>query len=286
MSRPVLLATCAALPDGDEDADILEAALADAGVDARWVPWTEPIPADDALIVLRSTWDYTDRLAEFLNWVATRPRIANPGPVVEWNTDKLYLLDLAKAGVPIVPTTVVAPGDDVDFAGHAEFVVKPSVGTGSRGTGRFAASELAAARKHVARLHGASRVVLVQPYLDAIDTAGETALIYVDGEFSHAIRKDPMLPASIVHPMAGPALYVEETIEARAPSDAELAVGAAITAAVRTRFGADQLYARVDLLPGPDGPVLVELELTEPSLFLQHSAGAAKRFAAAIAARA
>jgi hypothetical protein len=135
-------------------------------------------------------------------------------------------------------------------------------------------------------LHESGRVVLVQPYLDAIDTVGETALIYVDGEFSHAVRKDPLLPAAIVHPVEGPSLYVEETIEARAPSEGELAVGAAATAAVRHRFGADQLYARVDLLAGPDGPVLVELELTEPSLFLQHSAGAATRFAAAIAARA
>jgi hypothetical protein len=285
MPRPVLLATCAALPDGDEDADLLTAALAEAGVDARWVPWTAPIQ-EDALVVLRSTWDYTDRLAEFLNWVAARPRIANPAPVVEWNTDKLYLCDLAEAGVPIVPTTVVARGDDVDFTGHAEFVVKPSVGAGSRGAGRFAAGELAVARKHIARLHESGRVVLVQPYLDAIDTVGETALIYVDGEFSHAVRKDPLLAAAIVHPVEGPALYVEESIEARVPSEAELAVGAAATAEVRHRFGADQLYARVDLLPGPDGPVLVELELTEPSLFLQHSAGAATRFAAAIAARA
>jgi hypothetical protein len=284
---PVLLATCAALPDGDEDADLLGPALAAAGVRFRWAPWPEIRDLDDdTLVVLRSTWDYPERRAEFLAWVAGLRRVANDADVVAWNTDKLYLRDLAATGVPTVATTFAAPGEPVEFAGHDEFVVKPSVGAGSRGAGRFAAGSVGAARAHAAQLHDAGRVVLVQPYLDAIDTVGETALIYLDGVFSHAIRKDAMLPAAIVHPVDGAALYVEEVVVARTPSSAELAVGAAALAAVRDRFGADQLYARVDLLPGPDGPVLVELELTEPSLFLQHEPGAAERFAAAIAARA
>src|SRR3954468_9851830 len=194
MPRPVLLATCRALPDGDEDAGLLDPALARAGVDARWVPWPDIGPDDDALVVLRSTWDYTDRPAEFLAWIEGLPRVLNDAKVVAWNTDKLYLRDLAGAGVPTVPTEFAAPGEAVDFPGHAEFVVKPSIGAGSRGAGRFAAAELGAARKHVARLHDVGRVVLVQPYLDAIDTAGETALIYLEGEFSHAVRKDALLP--------------------------------------------------------------------------------------------
>jgi hypothetical protein len=285
MPRPVLLATCAALPDGDDDADVLNAALAEVGVAARWVPWRDLKPGDDALVVLRSTWDYTDRPAEFLAWVAGLPHVLNPAEVVAWNTDKLYLRDLAEAGVATVPTAFAAPGEAIEFAGHAEFVVKPSIGAGSRGAGRFGADEVAAARRHATRLHEADRVVLVQPYLDAIDTVGETALIYVDGEFSHAVRKAALLPAAFAHPLDGAALYVEEAIEPRAASEAELAVGSAALAAIRDRFGADQLYARVDLLPGPDGPVLVELELAEPSLFLQHGADAARRFATAIAAR-
>jgi hypothetical protein len=286
MPRPVLLATCAALPDGDDDAEVLDAALAEVGVDARWVPWRDLKPADDELVVLRSTWDYTDRPAEFLAWAAGLPRVLNAAEVVAWNTDKLYLRDLAEAGVPTVPTAFAAPGEAIEFAGHDEFVVKPSIGAGSRGAGRFGADEVAAARRHAARLHEADRVVLVQPYLDAIDTVGETALIYIDGEFSHAVRKAALLPAAFAHPLDGAALYVEEAIEPRAASEAELAVGSVALAAVRDRFGADQLYARVDLLPGPAGPVLVELELAEPSLFLQHGAGAARRFATAIAARA
>jgi glutathione synthase/RimK-type ligase-like ATP-grasp enzyme len=287
----VLLATCAELPDGDEDGAILLAALADRGVSASWVAWTDAaVDWSSALVVLRSTWDYTANRDAFLTWVDQLPRSANDAAVVHWNTDKVYLDDLAAAGVPTVPTAVVRPGERVVFPdGIAEFVVKPSVGAGSRGAGRFTADRLAAAAEHAAQLHAADRTVLVQPYLGAVDVAGETALIYVEGEFSHAVRKGPMLPAGVAHPVHGWDLFVEEEISARVPDQAELAVGSAALGVIRARFGADQLYARVDLLPTPDGPVVVELELTEPSLFLQvgqPGTDPAVTFAAAIAERA
>lgn len=282
----VLLATCSALPDGDEDGEILLDALRDAGADARWVSWTDPdVDWASGPVVLRSTWDYTADRAAFLAWVDGLPHVENPAAVVHWNTDKVYLRDLATAGVPTVETAVAEPGVPL-AAVDREIVVKPSVGAGSRGVGRFTPDRAAAAQEHVDHLHAAGRTVLVQPYLDAVDHAGETALVYVDGGFSHAIRKGPMLPVGTAHPVDGWELFVEERIEAREPGPADLAVGEAALGAVRDRFGADPLYARVDLLPAPDGPVVVELELTEPSLFLQHAAGAPARFAAAIASRA
>lgn len=284
---PVLLATCAALPDGDEDADLLLAALATRGVDARFAVWTsDDVDWTSALAVLRSTWDYTADRDGFLRWAGAVPRLANPVDVVRWNTDKVYLRDLAEAGVPTVPTVVLPPGTAPVFDVDGEVVVKPSVGAGSRGAGRFAPGRGEDARAHAVALQQAGRTALVQPYLADVDTAGETALIYVDGTFSHAVRKAALLPDGVTHPVDGWQLYVEEKIEPREAQPAELAVGAAALAAVRERFGADLLYARVDLLPGPDGPLLVELELTEPSLFLQHAPGAADRFAAAVAERA
>ncbi|HEX3335357.1 MAG TPA: hypothetical protein VHS54_02785 [Jatrophihabitans sp.] len=287
----VLLATCAALPDGDEDGDVLLDALNRAGVTARWAAWTDPdVRWADALVVLRSTWDYTAGRDAYLAWVRKLPRVANDAAVVAWNTDKLYLQDLEAAGVPIVPTAFVTPGEVAPLPGYGQFVVKPSVGAGSRGAGRFSAGRDDAAQRHVAHLHDAGRVVLVQPYLDAVDTAGETALIYLDGTFSHAIVKGAMLPPGITHPVHGRELYVEERIDRRTPSAEELAVGAAAMAAIRARFGADQLYTRVDLLPSPNGPVVIEIELTEPSLFLQYGpveapTRPADTFATAIAAR-
>jgi hypothetical protein len=120
---------------------------------------------------------------------------------------------------------------------------------------------------------------MVQPYLAAVDGYGETALLYFAGRFSHAIRKGPMLDGP---DLGVPGLYKAEEISARVPTPAERAVADRVLAA----SAADPLYARVDLIPGPDGaPLLVELELTEPSVFLAHGDGAAQRFAEAIAAR-
>lgn len=287
MRESVVLATCRALPDGDEDAQLLDTALRTHGVTTRWQTWDDPDATwSDALVVVRSTWDYTEDVEHFRAWTRRVPHLANPAEVIAWSLDKSYLLALAESGIPIVPTTLVRPGDRFEAPAGSEFVVKPAIGAGSRGAGRFAASESAAGAAHVAALHADGFPVLVQPYLDGVDVAGETALIYLGGRFSHAIGKGAMLPAGTVHPSRSHALHVEERITARTPSSAERAVGDLALAAVRARFGRDPLYVRVDLLPGPHGPVLGELELAEPSLFLGYSAGAADRFAVAITAEA
>jgi hypothetical protein len=286
--RPVLLATCAAVPDGDEDAPALLTALDARGIAARFAVWNDPsVDWSGALSVLRSTWDYTLRRTEFLEWAATVAQLHNRADVVLWNSDKVYLHELEDAGVPVTPTQVVPPGDRPQFPDDAEFVVKPSVGDGSRGAGRFVAAAAPQAAAHAAALHAAGRTVLVQPYLSGVDEAGETALIYFSGTLSHAIRKGPMLAADTAHDIdERSGLFIDENISARDPSAAELAVGERTVQFLRARFGDDPLYARIDLLPGPSGPVVVEVELTEPSLFLSYRAGAADRFADAIARRA
>jgi glutathione synthase/RimK-type ligase-like ATP-grasp enzyme len=285
--RPVLLATCAAYPDGDEDAAALLSALRRRGAAARFAVWNDTaVDWTAGLGVLRSTWDYTLHRARFLEWIASVPRLHNPAEVVLWNSDKVYLHELEAAGVPVTPTVVAPPGVAATFPDTAEFVVKPSVGAGSRGAGRFVAQAPAAAAAHATALQLAGRTVLVQPYLSGVDQAGETALIYFDGRFSHAVRKGPMLAADTAHDIAETSgLFIEENISARAPSAAELAVGARTIAVLAERFDGDLLYARIDLLPGTSGPVVVEVELTEPSLYLTHADGAAERFADSIAKR-
>ena len=293
----VYLATCDELPNGDEDEDapILSAACARAGLDARWTVWDDPAAdwAQADLVVVRTVWDYTQRRDDFLSWgrrVTAVAALANPLPVLAWNSDKAYLRDLAAGGVPVVPTTWAAPGTEADLPSGTDFVVKPAVGAGSMGAGRFAADDphaLDAARRHIAALHTVGRTVMIQPYLHDIDEFGETALVYVGGVFSHAIAKAPMLPEPVVHGVTREStrqLFVAERITPRRPSAAEHALAERVLAAVPG--SADLLYARVDLLPSPDGPVLIELELTEPSLFLRHDDGAADRFAQAIAGRA
>ena len=258
--------------------------------------WTDPAvdwSTFDA-VVIRETWDYVERRAEFLAWtrdVDAVTRLLNTAGVVAWNTDKTYLRDLDAAGVPVVPTRFLAPGDDAASWRPAavttgDLVVKPAVSAGSRDTMRYAAGDPdGAALAHVERLLSSGRTVMVQPYLDAVDGHGETALLFFGGEFSHAIRKGPLLVRDVEGDrVAG--LFVQEDITAREPSPAEIDVARRAIAAITASTGASvPLYARVDLVPGPDGaPLLLELELTEPSLFLAHDRAAAGRFAAAVAA--
>ena len=288
MTAPIALVTCAQLAGG-EDAQELDAALSALGMHSTWQVWNDPAVDWPALglAILRSTWDYPGDRRTFLAWAESVPRLANAVDVVAWNSDKRYLGDVAAAGIPVVPSEWSDPGEPVNLP-TGEFVVKPSVGAGSRGVGRFGPDAHAAARSHAAALHDAGRVVMVQPYLADVDTSGETALIYFDGAFSHAVRKAPMLPEATVHDMApdGTAgIVVPERITTHRADPDELRLGERVMALLRGRFGADLLYARVDVIPTPYGPVVLELELIEPSLHFRYDQDAAARFAASVSRR-
>jgi glutathione synthase/RimK-type ligase-like ATP-grasp enzyme len=284
----IALVTCAQLAEG-EDAQVLGLALSALGMRSCWQVWDDPAVDWSAfdLAVLRSTWDYPANRHRFVAWAESVPRLANAVDVVAWNSDKRYLRDVAAAGVPVVPSEWSDPGEPVDLP-IGEFVVKPSVGAGSRGVGRFGPGAHAAARSHVAALHDVGRAVMVQPYLADVETAGEIALIYLDGAFSHAVRKAAMLSEVTVHDVApeGPTgLFVPQRITAHRPDPEELDLGGRVIALLRERFGGDLFYARIDVVPTPGGLVMLELELVEPSLFLQYDQDAAARFAAAVRRR-
>ncbi|MET8764785.1 hypothetical protein [Lentzea sp. NPDC004782] len=273
----VVLASCAALPKGDGDEDALVEALQRDGVDVVWQPWGEPVDAD--LVVLRATWDYTERLDEFLAWCEGVPALANPVPVVRWNTDKSYLVELAGRGVPVVPTAVVVPGEIPDFP-DGEFVVKPAIGAGSRGAARFTGHAEA-----LAHLEALGVKALVQPYQSSVDAHGETALVFFAGEYSHSFHKGPMLAQGLAESESG--LYVEEELRGIEPDrrQVELANQALdVAAELLSLRRQDFLYARVDVVAGADGePLLLELELTEPTLGFKHTGeDAASRLSAAI----
>jgi hypothetical protein len=278
----------------DEDLPPLIAALEEAGADATVADWDDPEVdwAAFRLALLRSTWDYAERVEEFLVWAdrtATLTELVNPPPVIRWNTDKHYLRELARAGVPVVPTRFVEPGEHPERALHSflraesagEWVVKPAVGAGSRDAARYTRGEDRVASDHIERLLDAGRSVMLQPYLDQVEHHGETALIYFIGRFSHAVCKGPLLQRGTA---PTDALFAQEHITARMPSLEELQVG---NRALATLPFETPLYARVDLIRSEDGrSCLLELELTEPSLFFVHVPGAAERLASQVCNRA
>jgi glutathione synthase/RimK-type ligase-like ATP-grasp enzyme len=265
------LVTSSAARALDTDLPLLLAELPEARVlswDDRTVDWG----AFNA-VVIRSTWDYHAHLDKFLDWarsVASVTAVWNPPELIEWNVDKRYLIELAANGVPIVPTQFVAVGDELPPCG-GDIVVKPSVGAGSVGVRRFD-DDPASAHEHIDLLRGRGAVAMVQQYITAVDDLGETGMVFVGGAYSHAFRKESIL-ASAVEWEGG--MFAKEQITATIPSSAERALGELVVGTLPATA-----YARVDLLPTPDGPVVLELELTEPSLFLYLDPAAPARAAA------
>jgi glutathione synthase/RimK-type ligase-like ATP-grasp enzyme len=276
----VALASCQRPPKTDRDEAPLLGALRAAGLRSEVRAWDDPTAdfSSARLTLLRATWNYTEHPERFAAWLARTAEVSalwNPLSVVRWNFHKGYLLELARAGVPVTPTHLVPRGSaerlaDVAAArGWSDVVVKPAVSAGSRNTLR-AGADTEQGEAHLRTIVG-QKDALVQPYLPAVEGHGERALIFVDGELTHAVRKARRL-AGDVESVTGPVEVSED----------EAAVARAALAAAP----APVLYARVDVAPGPDGrPVLMELELIEPSLFFPLGPRAAERLAGAIGKR-
>ncbi|MET0764844.1 MAG: hypothetical protein ABWY29_08260 [Blastococcus sp.] len=267
----------------DPDLPIAWSALREAGFVVDLVRWDDDEADWSAydLAVVRSCWDYAWRLEEFLTWAASVPRLRNPVEVLRWNIDKRYLRDLQRVGLPVVPT-VWDPAEAGELPDAGEWVVKPSVSAGSRDTARWA--DPADALRHAAELTAAGRTAIAQPYLASVDDVGETAMLFIGGDFSHAVRKGPLLARGE---------GVRQDRDSRgdltpaAATTAQRDVAQAVFDAVPGLVGVDEppLYARIDLVQDASGrPVVLELELTEPSLFLPQAPGAAARLVGAVQA--
>lgn len=291
----VAIATCAGMPAEFTDDARLEERLRERGVKASRRPWDDPATdwrGFDA-VVIRSTWDYSRRREEFLLWVeAVGERLHNAPGLVRWNSDKRYLADLAAAEIPAVETAFVAPGAPLPPI-DAEVVVKPTVSAGGRDTGRFGERLGDAARALVRRIHASGRVAMVQPYQGSVDVHGETALVFIGSEPSHALRKRAVLRPDEVAPVredwvgAAEAMYDPALVGPGEADDDEVELAREVIAHVRARFGEPPLYARVDMVRGSSGaPMVLELEAIEPNLYFDQAPGALERLTDAIVAAA
>jgi glutathione synthase/RimK-type ligase-like ATP-grasp enzyme len=282
----VILATARHLPELDQDDAPLATALRDRGCTVALAPWDDADVdwSDARAVVIRSTWDYTGRRDEFVAWaehVAAVTALYNGPEIVRWNTHKGYLIELEERGAPVVPTAWLGQGDRIDLGdllnsrGWEEAVVKPTVDAGSRGLFRVGPTTVELAQHHLDALL-ARGDAMVQPFLAAIEREGELSVVFLDGAFSHAVRKQPAVGEFRIQVEYGGSYRPEqppaETID--------------LAAWILDATGHDYLYARVDLVADEDGtPQLAELEVTEPSLYLTQVPEAAGRLADAIVRR-
>lgn len=290
--NPIALVTDQDSLPFDFDMPLIEAAFRDRGVDIRLCNWDDHSVdwSSFRCCVLRSPWSYTRRPDAFRAWckaASTATLLINPLDVITWSLDKRYLEDLDAAGVPTVTTRFIPAGDQAIpaviamSASGSDVVIKPTVGANSRQVRRFAADDLDAAIEHIELLHSQDKTAMVQPYLRAIDTIGETNLIYFGGVFSHAIRKAALLGED--GSTAKPTMDVREL---RIPTEDEMAVAASAIRVAASQGGVSRLaYARVDLVRDNVGrPVVLELEVCEPSFSMPLKPQSADRFAEAVLA--
>lgn len=284
----IALATCAKLPDWEVDDQPLFDALVERGVEIAHPAWDDPHInwANFDACLIRTTWDYAEKRDEFVHWAEEAAKVThifNEPKIIRWNTHKSYLRDLQKLGAPIPPTIWCDHGTQVDIQqvlgkqGWNRAIIKPVIGASARETLRFnsEASDLKLAQTHIDRLLQAESV-MIQPFLGRVETEGELSAIFIDGQFTHAVRKIPVPGDYRVQDDFGasdePAILKEPDY--------------ALAKQILSFVDADLLYARVDFLIDDDGGLLLsELELVEPSLFFRHGPQAARNLAEALCQR-
>ncbi len=282
----VALVTSEAFASLYEDDLLLVAALEEIGIHSRPTVWSDTTVdwlAFDALVV-RSPWDYFERVDEFRGWLDARIEsgvlMCNSGDILAWNFDKRYLQDLAAAGVALVPTIVVPQGEHPDIAalararGWDEIVVKPAISGGAYGTHRFRLGSAEQFAADIARTLQ-DRGLLIQPFLPEILSDGELSLLFFDGVFSHAVRKRPKQGDYRVQFQFGGTAEIAEVRD-------EWIEGARACIAAAPAL---PVYARVDGVIQNGQFLLMELEVFEPLMFLAQHPLAPARFARAIRAR-
>jgi hypothetical protein len=221
-------------------------------------------------VILKSPWDYFDKVAEFKNWLQQlqkeQIKVLNPIDVVNWNLDKKYLLDIEQAGFAIVPTRIVPQNSF--FAAEPFFelwqtntiLIKPAISGGAKNTFPIPVAEVARLNQQVNKLLK-TETFLVQPFMPEIQTQGEWSLLFFNGNFSHAVRKVPQRGDFRVQHFFGGEVLLE------APAPSIIKYGQELV----QKFASGCLYARVDGLESNGEFKLMELELIEPLLFLQQN---------------
>lgn len=265
MGARIALATSEQLANGMDDTAPLLAAIERVGGAGEVVTWTDPTV--DWLrfdtVLLHSPWDYTVNPGRFLTWADTLGhRLLNSPRLLRWNADKRYLLSLEKAGVRIPATVAAEAGRDlrmVDLA-HlgSDVVIKPAIGAG----GRRAFRSSPARAVQLAHEQMPSEPVLVQAFEPSVTVTGEVSAVWIGGTVTHAVCKRPAVGEFRIHECYGGStspMPVDETM-------------VRFVGSVLSRLPSMPLVARVDFVAPPGAPpIVMEVEVIEPDLFLRTS---------------
>ena len=253
-------------PDPDLDIPFAIKAAEQLEIDLVFANWNDKSIAWESFdaAVIRSAWDYVpvrDEFLEFAKNIETKTKLFNSYEVMKWNTNKTYLSILEDKGVPIIPTKFANNIDEAlpaikwAFEKASAVAIKPTVGAGARLAGKALTEDEAI--EYVKRILEAKRTVIIQPYISSVDDEGEKAIIVINGEISHAAKKVPALTKGGHGDAAG---QLEITTEMK---DIVKTISSAVSE------WNDLLFARVDVVRMGEKLVLMELELTEPWLFMQ-----------------
>jgi glutathione synthase/RimK-type ligase-like ATP-grasp enzyme len=273
------LATAAEFPTLSDDDRLVIESLRAHGINSQPVIWSDESVSWGRydLIVVRSCWDYHRRLDAFRFWIEMLEThgvaLWNPPDLLRWNLDKSYLGDLRSSGVPTVPTVRIEQSSPQSLQSvlqdneWEEAVVKPTVAATAYRTSRVTL-ETAATDQQLLEEVLAHSDALVQPFVPEIQTEGEWSLIYLDGEFSHSVKK---------YPQSGD-YRVQAEFGGRVVPEA--APQSFVDIGYRALDQLDQLplYARVDGVETETGIKVMEVELVDPELFFRHSEAAIERF--------
>lgn len=302
-TEKITLVTCKGLPDLDDDSAALPDALSERGLDPHIAVWDDPdVDWHEAgICVLRSVRDYASRRAEFLQWAKSVPYLLNHADVVDWNSDKHYLLEIQHRGLPIIPTTWIEPEMRLTknqvhtrMPADGDFVVKPAVSSGGRHTGRYTATDSRSrgeAILHCMRELEKGRSVMIQRYLSDIDRQGESSLIYINGLAAYKVEKKAML-----HPASTAVDEIREEVVTTAKATADEwhwgeQIRTAVHGYIRDRLGRDQLllFNRVDIVKTDNNAendfYVMEVSLIDGSLYISQDSKHLNAFADAIAMR-
>lgn len=264
------------LPILDADDRLVTTELKQRGFECKVADWRDTSVdwAGAGICVLRSTWDYHLHYQEFLNWltkVSGKTILWNDAELVRWNSNKTYLFDLEGAAIPIVPTVLLEQGKPailksiLDEHNWTKGILKPIVGLSTFGVCKIE-SNSSIAQEHLEKMLETSDLLL-QPFIETVHERGERALVFIGEEYSHTIRK------SAFQPLAQAGEAGETLVQA---DEKELDLARRVLAQVKKPYA----FARVDLIRDTTGEdLLMELELVEPSLYLQMYPAAISKFA-------